>query len=223
MREFIHNFLPKLDVRQQLINGKRHYHTPEGKFYPSVTTVLSAMTDKSAIVKWKKRVGVEEANRIKNRSAARGTKLHTLVEKMLLNETIDFSGVMPTSRMLFEQLRPILTERIGTIYGIELPVYSDRLKTAGRVDLIADFDGIPSLIDIKSSIRSKKREWAKSYFLQETVYSCCLLERFDFKCKRIVTLVAVEEDFSQVFVEKTADYIAEVLAMFREYHSQFPG
>ena len=56
--------LPKL-VR---IDGeKRHYQTPTGEKYPSVTTVISAMSDKSALIAWRKRVGEEEANRVSGR------------------------------------------------------------------------------------------------------------------------------------------------------------
>ena len=41
----------------ETINGKRYYNIGEGKKYPSVTTILGAMTDKSGIDKWRKRIG----------------------------------------------------------------------------------------------------------------------------------------------------------------------
>ena len=38
-------------------------------------------------------------------------------------------------------LKNILDDRIGIVYGQELPLYSDHLGVAGRVDCVAEFDG----------------------------------------------------------------------------------
>ena len=66
------------------IKGKRHYQVKKDNdiigTFPSVTTILSATSDKSGLVKWRKRVGEEEANRISTLSMNRGTVMHRLVE-----------------------------------------------------------------------------------------------------------------------------------------------
>ena len=61
------------------INGSRHYKTPYGAF-PSVTTILSATGgNKAALERWaKKNPGGRDA------AAARGTKVHSLMEEYLL-------------------------------------------------------------------------------------------------------------------------------------------
>ena len=61
------------------INGSRHYKTPYGAL-PSVTTILSATGgNKAALERWaKKNPGGREA------AAARGTKVHSLMEEFLL-------------------------------------------------------------------------------------------------------------------------------------------
>ena len=61
------------------INGSRHYKTPYGAL-PSVTTILSATGgNKAALERWaKKNPGRREA------AAARGTKVHSLMEEFLL-------------------------------------------------------------------------------------------------------------------------------------------
>ena len=61
------------------IDGSRHYKTPYGAF-PSVTTILSATQgNKAALERWaKKNPGGREA------AAARGTKVHSLMENFLL-------------------------------------------------------------------------------------------------------------------------------------------
>ena len=61
------------------INGSRHYKTPYGAL-PSVTTILSATGgNKAALERWAaKNPGGREA------AAARGTKVHSLLEEYLL-------------------------------------------------------------------------------------------------------------------------------------------
>ena len=49
----------------------RVYKTPEGIGLPSITTVLSILS-RDSIEAWKKKVGVEEANKISHRAATRG-------------------------------------------------------------------------------------------------------------------------------------------------------
>ena len=67
----------------ETINGKRYYNIAEGKKYPSVTTILGAMTDKSGIDKWRKRIGEEKADAISKFSANRGTVMHQFCEYFL--------------------------------------------------------------------------------------------------------------------------------------------
>ena len=47
-------YLPQLDTKT--VDKKRYYITPEGKEYPSITTVLSPR-NKAGIMKWRKKVG----------------------------------------------------------------------------------------------------------------------------------------------------------------------
>lgn len=54
--------------------------------YPSVTTVLSGVEDKSFLKSWKKRVGVDEAERIRNDAATHGTNVHTALENFLMSQ-----------------------------------------------------------------------------------------------------------------------------------------
>jgi len=78
------SYLQFLDYRSDgdtrlTINGSRHYKTPYGAL-PSVTTILSATGgNKAALERWaKKNPGGREA------AAARGTKVHSLMEEYLL-------------------------------------------------------------------------------------------------------------------------------------------
>ena len=52
--KFTYNPLERVNIK-----GSRHYQTPDGQPLPSVTTVLDALKDKSALFEWRKRVGNE--------------------------------------------------------------------------------------------------------------------------------------------------------------------
>ena len=141
----------------------RKYLTPEGIKYPSITTMLGHFT-KQSILDWRKRVGEEEANKISTRAANRGTKLHTICERYIDNEEDYFEKAMPHVRGMFNSIKPILDGRVDTVYMQEVPLYSDHLRLAGRVDLIAKFDGVISIIDFKTSSREKEAKDIGDYF-----------------------------------------------------------
>ena len=103
--------LPKLQkVTKE--NGTRYYVTPQGNRYPSVTTILSEWKKKE-LAKWRERVGNEEADRIKNFAAKRGTQFHTLCETYLSGGYVeDNIGGM------FNQFKPLLG-RIKNIQCME--------------------------------------------------------------------------------------------------------
>ena len=61
---FRHVFFKKPpDLKERYIKGKRHYESPTGSLLPSVTTVLSLLSD-TGIKAWRKRVGEVEADKV---------------------------------------------------------------------------------------------------------------------------------------------------------------
>ena len=67
-------------------DGLRTYDVGTEKL-PSVTTILSAtqpQEKKDSIAKWQAKVGMDQATRIKEQAAARGTDMHTHLEKHIL-------------------------------------------------------------------------------------------------------------------------------------------
>ena len=67
-------------------SGQRQYTGDDNHPVPSVTTILSATGDKSALIAWRKRVGDAEATRISTEAAGLGTKVHNALEKHILGE-----------------------------------------------------------------------------------------------------------------------------------------
>lgn len=206
-----------LEVLNSKIDGRK-YVTPEGRKYPSITTVLSILT-RDHIQAWRKRVGEEEANKISNKAATRGTKVHSLAEKYLLNEEIDLGSLTPDLISSFQQIQSVIDKRIGKIYALEVPLYSDYLGVAGRVDCIAEFDGKLSVIDFKTSRKPKKREWIENYFIQETFYAIAWEERTTIPIVQLVTIISVDDDEGQVFIEHRdnhADKLVETIDAYRK-------
>ena len=96
-----HSLNEKLEM--QMNNGSRHYQTPEGNVYPSVTTVTS-LYSKDSILEWRKRVGEEEANRISSKASRRGTRVHKICEDYLMNEPLE-SSILPDALAMFKSIQ----------------------------------------------------------------------------------------------------------------------
>ena len=197
-------------------DGLRLYEVGDGKWYPSVTTVTSHRK-KDSIIKWRKRVGEAEANKISGRASARGNKFHSMVESYLKNETVSFDDKNPLASFLFKTAKETL-HRIDNIHLLESPLYSDSLRIAGRVDCIAEYDGELAVIDFKTSTKEKKESWIENYFVQETAYAAMYYERSGVKVDKIVTLIATEEGGMQIFEKYDLDYYYVLL---EEYIQEF--
>ena len=155
---FKHTLIDFDELKTSNENGSRYYVTPDGNKYPSVTTVCGLAT-KDAIKAWRKRVGNEAANKISRKASSRGTKVHKLCEDYVANKELDFKKVQPNNLFMFKQIKPILDAYLEDVYAIECPLYSDYLKTAGRVDLIGKFKGKPAIIDFKTANKRKRRSY----------------------------------------------------------------
>ena len=205
MKSFNHTPSTKTlpDITTETINGKRFYVTPEGKKYPSITTVLSGR-NKEGIVRWRESVGNDVANQIMRSAAKRGTAVHQLVEDYLNNIELSKQGVLPVA--LFSILKPEL-DNINNIRIQEGGLYSDRLGVAGRVDCIAEYKGKLSVIDFKTSTKEKKEEWVENYFIQGSAYCEMYEERFSQAIEQVVILIVTEDGAVQTFVKDKKDYL----------------
>jgi genome maintenance exonuclease 1 len=196
--------LPDL-VSQTSPDGKRYYTTPSGIQLPSVTTVVGAMK-KQSILEWRKAVGEEEANRVSRAASGRGNRVHNLAEKYLKNEPIQWMREMPDSAVMFRSLIPHM-QRINNIHYIEQALWSEKIGMAGRVDLIAEWDGVLSVIDFKTSKKIKTREDIPEYFAQCVSYAGMYEEHVGEPIGQIVIVMGVEQNAPLIFVEKTEDHI----------------
>ena len=196
------------NIQHESRNGKRFYETPSGKLYPSITSILSEFSKKS-IQEWRNRVGAEEAYKVSGKASRRGTRLHSVCERYIQNEDEFLTGELPHIVELFKTIEPFL-DRIDNVHGVELGLYSDHFGVAGRTDLIAEFDGKLSVIDYKTSNRTKKKEWCESYFAQGSFYAIAYEELTQIPVSQVVIVIAVDNDQPQLFVEKRNDWADKI-------------
>ena len=214
MKTFIHHDFAKLK-RDTAEDGTRVYLTPSGKKYPSVTTVTGLHT-KEGILKWRRRVGEEEANRVSAKASARGTRIHTMCEKFLLGE--EFTPDIFDAEM-FNSMKYWLDD-IDNIHALETPLYSDYLQVAGTVDCIADFQGKLSVIDFKTASKPKDRDDIYNYFMQTAAYAVAFEERTGIPIGRLVIIMAVENDDPRLFIEKRDNWIGGFRKLRLDYKNK---
>jgi genome maintenance exonuclease 1 len=211
MKNFIHHDLPKLE-RDTKPDGTRVYKTPSGRAYPSITTV-TGLHSKAAIIAWRKKVGEAEANRISNRAATRGTRIHTLCESYLRGESAEPDIF---DQEVYRSLIPHL-DKINNIHALEDPLYSDHLEVAGTVDCIAEYDGKLAVIDFKTSARVKTRDNIYGYFMQTSAYAVAFEERTGIPVGKLVIIMGVDDNEPLIFEEKRDDWIGEFKKLRQDY------
>jgi ATP-dependent exoDNAse (exonuclease V) beta subunit len=220
---FNHIELPELqfELESETTDSGRVYSTPDGKKYPSITTVLSDY-NKKAIYEWRQRVGNEEANRVSKAASGRGTRLHNAVEKLLLNEMTDMKrrAIMPDALPLYHQIEPILKEKVNNIYGIEQPLYSHKLKVAGRCDCIAEWEGVISIVDWKTAKKHKNKEDIANYFMQAAAYAEMFGEITGRDINQIVIALANDTPTPQIIIEEKTKYLSSLNNYLERYHSK---
>ena len=202
--------IPELSTKN--VNRKRFYLTPEGKLYPSITTVLQRRK-MEGLMEWRKKVGDDVANYIARTAAHRGTKVHHMCEDFLNNMESDYPEKWAEHKknflpyVLFSQIKPVLMQKVNNIFAQECGLYSDKYKVAGRVDCIGEYNGVPSIIDFKTSTKERNDDWNESYYIQASAYAEMFEERTGIEINQIVILVVTEDGIVQEFIKTKHDYL----------------
>ena len=212
-KTYEHDFvnLPTI-VNEDTPNG-RFYCTPTGNRYQSVTTFLGKHTDNSWLDEWKARVGEAEVEKRSTQAKRRGTAVHAIIEQYLLNNKKFSRGHMPSNMVMFEAMRKVLDSRVGVIRGIELGLWSDQLRIAGRTDMLAEFDGIMSIVDFKTSKWPKDEEKVAGYYLQTTIYAMMVEELLGIEVPQLAILIGVDDEPAQVFLADSHTHREEVVRL----------
>jgi genome maintenance exonuclease 1 len=218
-------YKPKFPVIEQINSGEfRTYRIPNGKIYPSQSSVVGHTEDKSFLETWRKRVGDREADRISNHAAKRGSALHLLSEYYLTQDSqfeLQKRKTMPDALANFACIRRQL-EHVSDVRAIELQMFSDELRIAGTVDLIATWRGKLCIIDYKTSLRLKKREWIDGYFMQTAGYSRMWKEHTGEQIEKLVILMAVDnQQECSVFEEEVQPNLKKLKEARLKFYEKF--
>ena len=189
---------------REKIDGLRHYSIDGSTSkLPSVTTVIGqtqAKRDADAREAWKKRVGADEAERIRKESANRGTAMHKYLEDLIRGQrSMDLTTTGKDAQRMAEIIVDRGLNRCSDIYGVEATLYYPGLY-AGSCDLIGKIDDKLSIIDFKQTNKPKQREWIGDYFIQMAAYGMAHDAVYNTAIEQGVILMCSKDGYFQEFV-----------------------
>ena len=193
------------------IEGLRHYNVDGStERLPSVTTVLGETQEQSkrdSLQRWRQRVGVEEAKKITQQAATRGTSMHMYLEKYCLGEGyLDLTDTGNVAKHMAECIVDRgIDNRLTEIYGNEATLYYPGLY-AGSVDLVGQHDGDIAIIDFKQTNKPKQREWIGDYFLQMAAYGMAHDAVYGTTIEKGVILMCSKDLYYQEFTIEGEEY-----------------
>lgn len=212
---------PELATRNEI--GYRWYETPEGNFYPSITTVLGGTQPPEAVkalAGWRASLGPEKADAFSKKAADRGTNVHLLVERFLKGEKVDApihgQPVPNTDLQSFNALK-LKLKKIDEVWGQEVTLYSNELEVGGRCDCVGVYNGVPVIIDFKTSGKIKNDSMIGDYKLQLCFYASAHNEMFKTNITEGIILMVAETGFPLEFridLEEQRPVLQKRISMF---------
>jgi genome maintenance exonuclease 1 len=175
---------------------------------------------KPALDKWRAMLGDDKAAKETKRCADRGTAIHEMAEKYLNNVENPTKGYKPEHVGGYNTLRFALN-KINNIRAQEVGLYSDMFKYAGTVDCVAEYQGVLSVIDFKTSTNNKKVDMIHDYFKQCTAYAIAWFELTGEPIEDIVVLITVERGLAPlVYKEKIENWIPGLLEDIDKFNAK---
>ena len=195
-------------TQREKIEGKRHYVFDKEKL-PSVTTILDATQSaekRESLAAWRLKMGEENAARIVDESAARGTAMHKILEKYLLGEGyLDETSVGQQAHNMALQVIQSGLSNVTEFYGTECTLYYPGLY-AGQTDLVGIHKGQDAIIDFKQTNKPKRREWISDYFSQLSAYAMAHNILFNTKITKGVVMMCSKDNYYQEFIVEGEEF-----------------
>lgn len=202
------------------IDGIGRFYEVNGQLLPSVTTALKDLSA-DAIAEWREKVGEEEADRVSHKASTQGNIIHAMAEQHVLNEEVDLHGRSFVHIDMWNALKPVLNANVGTVFGVEQRMYSEVLGVAGTADLMAEWDGVPSVIDYKTSNKPKRLEWIDGYLQQSACYSFMAYERAKLHLPQIVIVIVNQANAEvQIFKARARDHLDAAINTITEFNEK---
>ena len=181
--------------------GRRHYEIGTDKL-PSVTTILSQTQSeekRKSLANWQARMGKQNADRIRDISALRGTAMHTYLEGYINNTPhLDLTAVGKEAGKMANIVIESGLGDLEEVWGSEVTLYYPGLY-AGQTDVVGVYNGRESIIDFKQTNKPKQREWIDDYFIQLAAYAMAHNHVYDTKIQSGIILMCSKDGFFQKF------------------------
>jgi hypothetical protein len=194
---------------RSLIEGQRHYDVSNEKL-PSVTTILSATQSeekKESIARWKAKVGENEADRVRDQAASRGSNMHLHLERHILGA--GHKDLTDEGQVAGDMAQVIINKGLcdlSEIWGSEVVLFYPGLY-AGQTDLVGVYDYENSIVDFKQSNKPKRKEWIEDYFLQLAAYAMAHNCVYESEITQGVILMCTPDKYFQKFQIKGREFI----------------
>ena len=163
------------DAKQITLPDSRYYRR-NGKYYPSITYVLSAYPKGKHFENWLKQMGTS-ADYIVKQAGQEGTQVHEMIEAYLNGEELNFLNSLgnpaynPDVWQMFLRFVDFWETYNPKLIETEVHLFSDELKVAGTCDMVCEIDDKLWVIDFKTS-----NHLQTTYDLQTAVYAKCYEE-----------------------------------------------
>ena len=193
---------------RSLIEGNRHYDISNEKL-PSVTTIISLTQSeekKQSLEQWRKRVGEQEADNIKNTAAARGTLMHSFLEYYVRGDKLlDLSDEGQVASGMGQVIIDQGLKDMEEVWGSEVTLFYPGLY-AGSTVLCGIYSGRESIVDFKQTNKPKKREWIDDYFVQLGAYAMAHEVFFKTCIYQGVVLMCSKDKYFQKFTSNGKEF-----------------
>lgn len=211
------------DITTTEYNNMRFYEVGDGKFYPSITTILGKTISKEkeeSLNSWRKSLGMALADKKTKEARDNGTAVHLLAERYLKKIPLNEKEFTLENINSFNGLK-LKLNKIKRILAQEAALYSDMLQVAGRVDLIGEYNGKLSIIDFKTSTSLKDESRIEDYKLQLCAYAAMHNEMFGTDIQTGIILMTSGGGFPQEFTVDLTKYVSALCARVETFYSKF--
>jgi hypothetical protein len=155
----------------------RNGYLVDGELYPRVSSILATIA-KPGIEGWHRRLGFEEADRIRDSSTAFGTLVHKACERVAGGSAVsDVARKLEragdaSAALCVEAFGRWLASTVARVVAVERTVWSERRRYAGTTDILVELmDGRYAVCDVKTS-----KSLSETYRLQLEAYRLALEE-----------------------------------------------
>ncbi len=213
---FIH-----IPAKYKTVNRKRRL-VFEGQAYPSVSSILSAtkpVSDRLALQRWRRRVGVQQAQKISIEACRRGTSVHTAINYFLDGRDLPDDV---EDNLYWQSIKPVLAS-VDQVYLLESAVYHDEHQYAGLFDCLGEWQGDLCVFDWKTAAKPKKIDWITDYCLQVTAYTAAINHLYQVQIDQAIIAIALEDRPAQLFqlnAQDLSNYWSQFLIRLRLWSEQ---